>query len=73
MNEMQYKYGTLVECYLQGPNEVLWDKPIRMPFCQHHISHVDWPGSNPGLCSDSLASNFLNHGMAIWDNDIAVK
>lgn len=31
----------------------------------HHKSHIDWPGSNPGLHGERPASNHLMHGTAI--------
>jgi hypothetical protein len=36
--------------------------------CQHHFvhhkSHMDYPGSNPGLCGERPANNRLSHGTA---------
>jgi hypothetical protein len=32
----------------------------------HHKSHMDWPGSNPGLRGDRPAANRVSHGTAPW-------
>jgi hypothetical protein len=33
----------------------------------HHIFHIDFPGSNPGLCGDRPETNRHSHSMTLAD------
>jgi hypothetical protein len=49
---------------LTGENRSTRWKNLSQCYFVHHKSHMDTPGSNPGLCGERPATNRLSHGTA---------
>jgi len=52
----------------KGEQKSMKKNPSQCQFV-HQKPHTDWPGVEPGLCSDGPATNHLGHGKAILPSE----
>jgi len=56
MNEWAYSTGGIILKYLV--------ENLSQCHFVYHIFHIDWPGIEPSLCGERLATNHVSYGTA---------